>query len=248
MCTAIVAALLGAGLLWPGLTRHVSEKTTCVAGLLADLASMVLLIASWLVAHQHAAAFALLLMATACLGAGFGLTVPSLNTLAAAFHPATGGQVRTDTERIARPGHSPGAGVRRGVHRPRILDRPPGDDRLPADRPDRRHPAHTSIQRPPGIRPSLSRKQPSLLARAQARREHQGQTAGFRPGSWSSRRSPSCTGLSVRRGTCPRAGWRPVEHSRPGVVAPRRALPAYVLLDAEQATALDAEISARPGR
>ena len=52
-----------------------------MAGLLADLASMVLLIASWLVVHQHAADFALLLMATACLGAGFGLTVPSLNTV-----------------------------------------------------------------------------------------------------------------------------------------------------------------------
>ena len=89
MSTAIAASLLGAGLLWPGLTRRASEKTICVAGLLADLASMVLLIASWLVVHQHAAAFALLLMATACLGAGFGLTVPSLNTLAAAFHPAT---------------------------------------------------------------------------------------------------------------------------------------------------------------
>jgi hypothetical protein len=73
---------------WPGLTRRASEKTACLAGLLADLAPMVLLIASWLVVHQHAAAFALLLVATACLGAGFGLTVPPLNTLAAAFHPA----------------------------------------------------------------------------------------------------------------------------------------------------------------
>jgi len=83
-----VASLLGAGLLWPGLTRHVSEKATYLAGLLADLAAMVLLIASWPVAGQHAAAYVLLLAATACLGAGFGLTVPSLNTLAAAFSPA----------------------------------------------------------------------------------------------------------------------------------------------------------------
>ena len=86
--TAIAASLVGVGLLWPGLTRRASEKTVYLAGLLADLASMVLLIASWLVVHQHAAAFTLLLVATACLGAGFGLTVPSLNTLAAAFHPA----------------------------------------------------------------------------------------------------------------------------------------------------------------
>jgi hypothetical protein len=40
------------------------------------------------VVHQHAAAYTLLLAATACLGAGFGFTVPSLNTLTAAYHPA----------------------------------------------------------------------------------------------------------------------------------------------------------------
>ena len=85
--TAITASLLGAGLLWPRLTRRVSEKTVYLAGLFADLASMVLLIASWPLASRHAAAYALLLIATACLGAGFGLTVPSLNTLTAAFHP-----------------------------------------------------------------------------------------------------------------------------------------------------------------
>jgi len=86
--TAIVASLLGAGLLWPGLARRAGEKALLLAGLAADLASMVLLIASWLVVHQHATAFALLLVATACLGAGFGLSVPALNTLAAALHPA----------------------------------------------------------------------------------------------------------------------------------------------------------------
>ena len=88
VCTAILASLLDAGLLWPGLARRASEKTLLLAGLLADLVSMVLLIVSWLVVHQHAAAFGLLLGATACLGAGFGLSVPSLNTLAAALHPA----------------------------------------------------------------------------------------------------------------------------------------------------------------
>ncbi len=86
--TAIAAALLGAGLLWPGLARRVSEKTMYLTGLLADLAAMLLLIASWFVVHQHAAAYLLLLAATACLGAGFGLAVPALHTLAAAFHPA----------------------------------------------------------------------------------------------------------------------------------------------------------------
>ena len=86
--TAIAASLLGAGLLWPSLARRASEKALLLTGLLADLASMALLIVSWLVVHQHAAAFGLLLGATACLGAGFGLSVPSLNTLAAALHPA----------------------------------------------------------------------------------------------------------------------------------------------------------------
>jgi MFS family permease len=88
MVTAIVTSLVGAGLLWPGLARRAGEKTLLLLGLLADLASMVLLIVSWLVVHEHAAAFGVLLGATACLGAGFGLSVPALNTLTAALHPA----------------------------------------------------------------------------------------------------------------------------------------------------------------
>jgi MFS family permease len=88
VAAAITAALLGAGLLWPGFTKRVSEKSVYLAGLLADLAAMALLIVSWGLAHSHPAGYLLLLAATACLGAGFGLTVPSLNTLAAAFKPA----------------------------------------------------------------------------------------------------------------------------------------------------------------
>jgi MFS family permease len=85
--TAIIASLLSAGLLWPGFTARVSEKETYLAGLVADLAAMALLMVSWTVVHQHAAAYVLLLAATACLGAGFGFAVPSLNTLTAALHP-----------------------------------------------------------------------------------------------------------------------------------------------------------------
>jgi MFS family permease len=85
--TAVLASLVGAGLLFPGLARRVREKTVYLAGLAADLAAMVLLILSWLVVRQHGAAYGLLLAATAFLGCGFGLAVPSLNTLAAAFHP-----------------------------------------------------------------------------------------------------------------------------------------------------------------
>jgi MFS family permease len=85
--TAVTSALLSAGLIGPGLASRFGERTVFLAGLVADLAAMLLLIASWLVVHDHAAAYGLLLAATACLGAGFGLAVPALNTLAAAFHP-----------------------------------------------------------------------------------------------------------------------------------------------------------------
>ena len=98
---------------------------------------MALLIASWLVVHQRAAAFALLLGATACLGAGFGLSVPALNTLAAALHPGGGGPVRAGPQRPARPGHGARAGVRCGVQRPGVLDRAAGARRRPAGRADR---------------------------------------------------------------------------------------------------------------
>ena len=85
--TAVTTALLGAGLIRPGLASRLGERTVYLAGLVADLAAMLLLIVSWLAVHEHAAAYGLLLAATACLGAGFGLAVPALNTLAAAFHP-----------------------------------------------------------------------------------------------------------------------------------------------------------------
>src|SRR6202167_3721619 len=87
MITAVPTALLGAGLIGPGLASRLGERKVYLAGLLADLAAMLLLIVSWLVVHEHAAAYGLLLAATACLGAGFGLAVPALNTLTAAFHP-----------------------------------------------------------------------------------------------------------------------------------------------------------------
>ena len=48
---------------------------------------MVLLVTSNAFTAHHAVAYGLLLVATASLGAGFGLTVPSLNTFTAVFHP-----------------------------------------------------------------------------------------------------------------------------------------------------------------
>jgi MFS family permease len=78
--TAITAALLGAGL-----GGRFGIKRVYLAGLFAGLLSMALLLLSALFAGD-ASAYVLLLLATATLGAGFGLTVPALNTLAAAFH------------------------------------------------------------------------------------------------------------------------------------------------------------------
>ena len=58
--TAVTTALVGAGLLAPGLARRLGERTMYLAGLVADLASMLLLITSWLVVHNRPLAYALL--------------------------------------------------------------------------------------------------------------------------------------------------------------------------------------------
>ena len=79
---AIAASLLGSKL-----SARFGGKRVYLAGLLADLASMTLLLVSRVVMTNQTVAFPLLLAATACLGAGFGLTVPTLNTFTAAFHP-----------------------------------------------------------------------------------------------------------------------------------------------------------------
>jgi MFS family permease len=81
--TAIAASLLGARL-----GQRFGIKRVYLAGLVAGLLSMSLLLVSQFFTTDESFAYALLLLATACLGAGFGLTVPALNTFAAAFHPA----------------------------------------------------------------------------------------------------------------------------------------------------------------
>jgi Major Facilitator Superfamily len=70
-----------------GLAERFGAKRVYLTGLAANLAAMLLLIVSRFVQAERPVAYGLLLAATACLGAGFGLTVPSLNTFAAAFHP-----------------------------------------------------------------------------------------------------------------------------------------------------------------
>jgi MFS family permease len=79
---AITAALAGSQL-----AGRIGTKRVYVAGLAASLLSMTLLIVSEFFTGNHSAAYGLLLVATACLGAGFGLAVPALNTFAGAFNP-----------------------------------------------------------------------------------------------------------------------------------------------------------------
>jgi fucose permease len=81
--TAIAASLLAARL-----ARRVGAKRVYLIGLTAGLISMTLLIVSSFLTSDQTVAYVLLLLATASLGAGFGFTVPTLNTFAAAFNPA----------------------------------------------------------------------------------------------------------------------------------------------------------------
>ncbi len=79
---AIASSLLGAA--W---SRRAGPRRVFLVGLGAGIASMALLLLSALVENEEPLAYALLLLATASLGVGFGLTVPAVNTLTAAFHP-----------------------------------------------------------------------------------------------------------------------------------------------------------------
>jgi fucose permease len=79
---AITAAILGSAL-----AGRIGRKRVYLLGLACSLLSMILLIASQFMDSEQAVAYPLLLVATAFLGAGFGLTVPALNTFTAAFHP-----------------------------------------------------------------------------------------------------------------------------------------------------------------
>ncbi len=80
--TAIAASLIGASL-----GGRLGTKRIYLLGLLLGLVSMSLLLISALFTDDQSLAYALLLLATAFLGAGFGLCVPALNTFAAAFNP-----------------------------------------------------------------------------------------------------------------------------------------------------------------
>jgi fucose permease len=80
--TAIAASLLAGRL-----AGVFGMKRVYLTGLVAGLVSMSLLVVSQFFTSDQTLAYGLLLVATACLGVGFGLTVPALNTYAAEFHP-----------------------------------------------------------------------------------------------------------------------------------------------------------------
>jgi MFS family permease len=79
---AIISSLLGAGL-----RKRLGTKRIYMMGLFANLLAMTLLVVSRFVMKEHSLAYAILLVATACMGIGFGFTVPAVNTFAAAFFP-----------------------------------------------------------------------------------------------------------------------------------------------------------------
>src|SRR5262245_48027906 len=79
---AVAASLLGAEL-----SRRISTKRVYLLGLTCSTVSMALLLASAPVKSDQSVAYPLLLIATAFLGAGFGLTVPVLNTYTSVFNP-----------------------------------------------------------------------------------------------------------------------------------------------------------------
>jgi MFS family permease len=83
---AVTAALAGASL-----TRRLTTKTLLLVGLAADIGSMLLLLGSQAL-EGSGAVIAVLFLATSLLGLGFGLVVPALNTLAAAFFPSMVGR------------------------------------------------------------------------------------------------------------------------------------------------------------
>lgn len=79
---AIVASLAGAGL-----RNRLGTKRIYLLGLVANLLAMSLLVLSRFALTDHSVAYGILLAATSCMGIGFGLIVPALNTFAAAFFP-----------------------------------------------------------------------------------------------------------------------------------------------------------------
>jgi MFS family permease len=81
----VIMAITGS-LLLPELSRRFGLKRLLLAGITADIASMAILVASVGV-EGKAAAYPMLLVSTAFLGLGFGVTLSCLSTFAGGFDP-----------------------------------------------------------------------------------------------------------------------------------------------------------------
>jgi MFS family permease len=81
----VIMAITGS-LLLPELSRRFGLKRLLLAGITADVASMAILVASVGV-EGKAAAYPMLLVSTAFLGLGFGVTLSCLSTFAGGFDP-----------------------------------------------------------------------------------------------------------------------------------------------------------------
>lgn len=81
-----VAMAIAGSLAMPSLSHRFGTKTLFVSGIAANLLSMAVLTLSVSV-QQDPIAFPLLLVSTALLGLGFGVTLSSLSTVAAGFRP-----------------------------------------------------------------------------------------------------------------------------------------------------------------
>lgn len=69
------------------LCRSFGEKKTLLTGLVANFFSMILLALSPLVETSQPCAYGMLIVATSCLGIGFGAVVPTINRLAEKLNP-----------------------------------------------------------------------------------------------------------------------------------------------------------------
>jgi fucose permease len=80
---AVAASLAGARL-----TRSMGATRLLLLGLTGSLVAMLLLFLSQFLIGAGILPYLMLLVATTCLGAGFGMAVPALNTFAAGFDPS----------------------------------------------------------------------------------------------------------------------------------------------------------------
>lgn len=82
----VVVAIIASALSMK-LSKYYGSKIVFLVGLIANLMAMGLLSFSAFVMNNHSLAYGTLLCATGFLGLGFGLTIPTLNTMAALLYP-----------------------------------------------------------------------------------------------------------------------------------------------------------------